>query len=225
MHMNLQKVVIIGAGGSAREILDVFDAFNQIQPTYNVLGFIVDPEYGNPGTCILDKPILGGFDWFTEQNDDIKAICGVGLPELRLLFVNRAQKMGIRFISIIHPNAILTRRVTIGEDTVITAGCILTNQIRIGDHVHINTSCTIAHDVVIDDFVTLSPGVNIAGNVSLNQGCYIGIGATVIEKMNIGSWSIVGAGATVISNVPRNTTVVGTPNKIIETRQEGWQHK
>jgi len=223
--LSLQKVVIIGAGGNAREILDVFDAINRVKPTFDVIGYIVDPQYGTPGTYINNKPILGGFDWLSEHKDDVQAIFSVGASEKRMLLVKRAQEMSVHFCSIVHPNAILTQWVTIGEGTVITAGCILTNQIRIRNHVHINLDCTIAHDVIIEDFVTLAPGVHVSGNVILGEGCYIGTGANIIEKKSIGAWSIIGAGSTVVTNVPKNATAVGVPSKVIKTRQDGWHLK
>jgi sugar O-acyltransferase (sialic acid O-acetyltransferase NeuD family) len=221
-RMGLQKVVIIGAGGFAREVLDVFDAINRVRPAFDVIGYLVDPQYGTPGTHINDKPILGGLDWFTEHKEDVQAICGVGAPELRMRLIKRAQEKGGHFCSIVHPNATLTRWVTIGEGVVITAGCILTNQIHIGNHVHINLDCTIGHDVVIEDFVTLAPSVNVSGKVILKKGCYIGTGANIVEKKNIGAWSVVGAGSTIITDVLSNTTVAGVPGKVIKTRPDGW---
>jgi len=220
--MSSQRVAIIGSGGFGREVLDVFDALNAVKPTYDVVGYIVDPEYGAPGEHVNGKPILGDFDWLAEHKKDVRVICSVGSPELRMPLVKRAQDLGVDFCSIIHPNAIVTRWVTIGIGTVITAGCILTNQIQIGNHAHINLDCTIGHDVVIEDLVTLAPGVHISGNVVLGEGGYIGTGANVIEKRHIGAWSIVGAGTTVVEDVPKNTTVVGVPGKVIKTRPDGW---
>jgi NDP-sugar pyrophosphorylase family protein len=133
-----QKIVIIGAGGFGREVLDVFDACNKINDVYDVLGFIVEAKYGKRGQIINDKPILGDIDWFKDNHEKINAICGVGAPEHRLQLITKAKKYNVRFCNIIHPSAILTSRVKIGEGVVITAGCILTNQIQIGDHVHIN---------------------------------------------------------------------------------------
>lgn len=223
--MSLQQVVIIGAGGFAREVLDIFDALQEIKPTYDVIGYIVDPQYGIPGTCINDKPILGGFDWLAEHRNYVQAICGVGSPEKRMQLVKRAQELGVTFCTVVHPNVVVTRWVNIGEGTVITAGCILTNQIQIGKHVHINLNCTIGHDVVIENFVALAPGVHISGNVILREGCYIGTGANIAERRDIGAWSIVGAGSTVITDVPKNSTAVGVPNKVIEVRPDGWHLK
>ena len=114
MSKNRQQLVIIGAGGCGRDLLDVIDAINAIQPTYDVLGFIVDSRYGKPGTIINDKPILGGFDWF-KIRPDVLAICGVGTPEHRRMLVARAEAFGVSFATVIHPHAVLTRWITIGK--------------------------------------------------------------------------------------------------------------
>ena len=74
------------------------------------------------------------------------------------------------------------------------------------------------------DYATLAPGVHISGNVTLDEGAYVGTGANVIEKRRIGAWSIIGAGAAIVRDVPANTTVVGIPGRVIETRQSG-EHK
>ena len=217
-----KKIVLLGAGGFAREVLDIFDACNKVSQEYQVLGYIVESQYSSPGVIVNDKPVLGDFDWFDKHASKVYAVCAVGTPELRLRLVKRAQEYSVRFCSVIHPSSILTRWVTIGEGVVITAGCILTNQIHIGNHVHLNLGCTIGHDVVLDDFVTLAPGVHISGKIKLSTGCYIGTGANIIDNIRIGEWSIVGAGSTIIKDVPANTTVIGVPGKVIETRATGW---
>jgi sugar O-acyltransferase (sialic acid O-acetyltransferase NeuD family) len=218
----MQNIVILGAGGFAREVLDVFEACNAAGQDFEVQGYIVEPPYGSPGTMVNDKPILGGFDWLEQHADQIQAICAVGDPALRFRFIRQAKQSGVRFCSVIHPTAVLTRWVTIGEDVVITAGCILTNQIRIGNHVHVNLDCTIGHDAVLDDFVTLAPGVHVSGKVVMTTGCYVGTGANINGKIHIGEWSIIGAGSTIVKDVPPNTTVVGVPGQVIKTREPGW---
>ncbi len=220
-----EKVVIIGAGGSAREVLGIFDDVNSRKNTFEVLGFIVDPDYGKPGTIINDRPVLGGFDWLEKNRKTVSAICAVGYSAPRYRMVNRALRLGIRFCSIIHPTVMLSKWVTLGEGTVVAAGCILTTQIRIGSHVHLNLDCTVHHDAVLEDFITVSPGAHVTGNVTLKEGCFIGTGANFVEKTTVGSWSIVGAGAAVVSDVPPNATAVGVPAKVIKNMPVGWQYR
>lgn len=215
-------VAIIGSGGFGREVLDVIDACNQEKPTYEPLGFIVDPEYGSPGTMVNGNPILGGFDWLERNHQNVSVICGVGAPEVRKKIIQRVNDLDGKFFSVIHPNALLTRWVTVGEGVVITAGCVITNQIVIGDHVHINLDCTIGHDVTMKDFTTLAPGVHVSGNITFQEGCYVGTGANFIQGLDIGEWSVIGAGSTITKDVPENTVVVGVPGKVIKTKESGW---
>lgn len=221
----MKKVVIIGAGGFAREVLDVIEACNQKNREFDMLGYIVDPEYGSPGTMINEKPILGDFDWLKCYAREVYVICGVGPSHHRFQLIKRADEIGCQYFSLIHPKAIVTPRVEIGRGVVITAGCILTNQIKIDNHVHINLDCTIGHDATLDEFVTLAPGVHVSGKVSIEKGSYVGTGANIIERINIGKWSIIGAGSTIVKDVLENTTVVGVPGKVIKKHKIGWHRR
>lgn len=221
----IKKVVIIGAGGFGREILDVIEACNQKKLTYEPVGFIVDAQYGSPGTLVNDIPILGGFDWLEKNSRKVSVICSVGAPHLRYKIIQRANEIGCEYISLIHPSVIMTRWVKIGNGVVITAGCILTNQIQIGNHVHINLDCTLGHDVIMQEFAALAPGVHVSGNVVIKQGCYVGTGANILQKLNLCEWSIIGSGSTITKDVPANTTVVGIPGQVIKTRESGWHLK
>jgi sugar O-acyltransferase (sialic acid O-acetyltransferase NeuD family) len=217
-----KKVVIIGAGGFAREVLDIFDACNDAGDHYVVLGYVVESPFGAPGAIVNEKPILGGLEWLDRHHRDVFVICGVGAPELRRRLVLETAKRGARFCSVLHPSVQMSRRNSIGSGVIIAAGCILTNQIQIGDHVQINLDCTIGHDAIISDFVTVSPGTHISGNVTIRTGCNIGTGVNIINRLEIGEWSVIGAGSTIIRNVPPNTTVVGVPGKVVTQREDGW---
>lgn len=221
----MQKFAIIGAGGFAREVLDIFDACRDAGQNYEVLGYIIDAQYGLPGRLINEKPILGDFNWLNQHDSEFQVICGVGDPLVRKQLIARARDCGACFGNIIHPSAIVTRRITLGEGIVIAAGCILTNLIRIGNHVHVNPACTIGHDAVLEDFATLAPGVHVSGYVTLGEGCYIGTGANIIDRKNIGAWSVVGAGSVVINDVPPYSTAVGVPARVIKIRESNRVNK
>jgi sugar O-acyltransferase (sialic acid O-acetyltransferase NeuD family) len=217
-----QKIAIIGAGGFGREVLDIVEACNAHEPTYDILGFIVEEGFGNVGTLVNGRPILGYFDWVRQHTDDVLFTCAVGAPQHRRRLVNSALECGANFATLIHPAAVVTSRVSVAPGAIITAGCILTNNIDVGFHVHINLACTVGHDAVLQDFVTLAPGVHVSGNVTISEGAYVGTGASIIEKVSIGQWSIVGAGAVVVRDVPRDSTVIGVPAKVIKSRDAGW---
>lgn len=222
----MQRVVILGAGGLAREVLDIFLAINGKNKEYEILGFI-DENPTMHGKELNGFPVLGDFSWFkTVDIRSIRVICAIGNPATRRKVVLKALNLGLEFCdSVIHPTSVVTPFVNLGKGVVITAGCIFTNQIRVGNYVYVNLDCTIGHDSIIEDYCNINPGVHISGNVHVKTGCDIGTGAVIIQGVTIGEWSIIGAGAVVVDDIPANVTAVGVPARVIKTREEGWYER
>ena len=218
----MKRVVIIGAGGLAREVADIFAACNQVKQEYQIAGFI-DENPASHGKELNGFPVLGDLTWFDGiDRTEVWAITGIGNPASRRNVLGKAQERGLRFCNVIHPTAVVTPFVSYGVGIVITAGCVLTNQIVIGDHVYLNLDSTVGHDATIDDFCNINPGVHISGNVHLGTGCDIGTGAAIIQGVSVGEWSVIGAGAVVTSNLPANVTAIGVPARVIKTREDRW---
>lgn len=218
-----KRLVILGAGGFAREVLDVVDAINQAAPdSWQVEGFVSERQ-SDWGQILHGTPVVGGLEWFTKARcAQVEVVCGIGNPAVRKRLIGRCHDLGVRSATLVHPRATLTRWVTLGAGTIVTAGVVLTNDIQVGAHVHLNLNVTVGHDAVLGDFCTVAPGVNVSGNVTVGEGCDLGTGAAIIQKLTIGAWSVVGAGAVVNKDLPANCTAVGVPAKVIKTREEGW---
>jgi sugar O-acyltransferase (sialic acid O-acetyltransferase NeuD family) len=217
----VQRIAIVGAGGHARDVLDVLEACNARAPTWEILGFVVETPWYTPGARVNGYPLLGDFGWIA-ANPDVGLVVAVGDPPLRRRLALQAAAAGARFCSAVHPAAVTTPRVTIAEGCVVSAGVIMTNNVRLGPHVHVNIGSTLAHDVAVDAWATVSPGARLSGNVHVGEGAYVGTGATIIEKIHVGPWSTVGAGAAVIRDVPANATAVGCPARVVKQREPGW---
>lgn len=211
---NKGKVVILGAGGLAREVYGVFCDLNKIGCNIEVLGFI-DEIPANWGRNLCGIPILGDFQWFEAVNkDELKAICAIGSPRVKKSLVKKANRLRLGFCTAVHPSVQLSKYVEIGFGTIVTAGCILTTQIKIGNHVYLNLDTTVGHDVVVEDFVNVAPGCHISGNVRLKEGVDLGTGAVILQGITIGKWSVIGAGAVVVEDIPDNAVAFGTPAKV-----------
>lgn len=214
----MKTIVIVGAGGFAREVLWVIREINadgESDRSMEVLGF-VDGDPAVHGTTVCDLPVLGGDDWLTER-DGVCAVCAIGAPRSRRLVVERLSAAGIRFVSLVHPSVRMSRYVKIGTGSVVCAGSVLTTQVKVGKHVHINLNVTVGHDVVIDDWATVAPGSNISGGVSLGPGVELGSNCAVLPNISVGRGAVIGAGAVVSRNVGENVVAVGVPARPIRS--------
>jgi len=212
----MKNIVILGAGGFAREVAWLIEDINDKKSEWNLLGYI--EEYtDNIGKNLNGKKILGTFEWIKENtNDNLYYICAIGSPGLKEKFSQLIKNFNIKPAILIHPNVQISKYNEIGEGSIICAGCIITVNIKIGKHVILNIDSTVGHNSIIGDFTTILPSVNISGNVNIGCKCDIGTGTKIIPHVTIGDNAIVGAGAVVLKNTDGNTTSVGMPSKVIK---------
>lgn len=213
----MKKLVIVGVGGFGREVAWLVERINSINPLWSLIGFIDDNENLH-GSIVGGYPVLGGCDWLKQNKNDIYAVCAIGSSKIRRKVINKL--IGVKFTTLIDPNAIISGRVEIGNGSIICAGAIITVDIEIGTHVIINLDCTIGHDAKLKDFVTLYPSVNISGNTVLEECVEMGTGSQIIQGLKIGDGSIVGAGAVVVRELPRECTAVGSPARAIKYHEQ-----
>ena len=190
-------MVLYGASGHGKVIIDILEAKNI------PIDFVVDD---NPRFIEL----LG---YEVRRNTGVynEAIISIGSCQIRKNVVSRI-KVG-KYLTAVHPTAIISSRTTIGEGTVVMQGAIIQTCTKIGKHCIINTGASVDHDCKLSDFVHIAPHATVAGNVEIGEGTWVGAGSVVKQGVRIGSWCMIGAGAVVIRDVPDGVTVVGVPAK------------
>ena len=208
----MKPVVIVGAGGFGREVLEIFKDQNKQKKQWQILGFI-DSSAEMQGKTVNNYPVLGGVDWF-DTHPDVPCVVAIGDPKPKKKMITELQKRHVTFCNAIHPSVIMSEFIEFGTGVIIGAGCILTVNIKIGNHVIINLNCTIGHDTVIEDFTSIMPTVQINGNNHLHEGIYVGTGTTFIHQISVGAWTTIGAGAVVVSDIPDHVLALGVPAKV-----------
>lgn len=215
------RIVIYGAGGVARETLQLIKDLAAAGARIVCTGFLVDTGFYRPES-VANLRVLGDADWL-RIDEEVAVVIAVGSPAARRRIAERIQQnFSDRVVTLIHPRATIGDTVTIGTGAIAYAGCVATADISTGAYVQLHVSCTIGHDATIGSFVTIAPGANIGGWAEIGEGTLVGSGAVVLPRRKIGHWSVIGAGSVVTTDVPENTTVAGAPARIVAQRGPGW---
>jgi sugar O-acyltransferase (sialic acid O-acetyltransferase NeuD family) len=212
--MRPKRIVIVGAGGMAREISSALHWINRGSRQFEFLGYAVT-DVSRLGQRDSRDQVLGDFAWLNANRDSFDALAiGVGSPHLRLKLAGELSQLlpGMEWPAILHPTAIIDLdSAQIGEGCFIGAGVTATVNITLESFALCNFGCTIGHETRIGSGSVVNPGANISGGVVIGAGALIGTGAQVLQYLHVGAGAIVGAGAVVTSDVSASTTVVGIP--------------
>ncbi|MBB2940415.1 sugar O-acyltransferase (sialic acid O-acetyltransferase NeuD family) [Actinoplanes lutulentus] len=213
----MRDLVIVGAGGFARETASAAAAANRVRPTWRILGFADD----NPalhGTVRSGLPILGSVD--DVIGTDAAVVVCVGNPSNYTARRGIVERLGLpaeRYATVVHPSAEVGAGCTVGPGSVLLAGTVLTADLEVGSHVAVMPHVVITHEDRIEDYVTIASGVRLGGGATLRQGAYIGAGALVREGVTVGAWSQIGMGSVVLRDVPPDEVWVGSPARFLRS--------
>lgn len=206
------KIIIVGAGGFAKEIVFLLSRI----PKYDLLGFVDDNYLELPKT-ILGKPVLGPISKLLSYNFEVNVAIGIANPMLKKkVYTELLRNPYLSFPNIIDPTALIGLNVKFGIGNIIMANTTYTADIIIKNFNMINIGSTIGHDTSLGNYNAIYPNVNISGNVSMENENEIGVGTKIIQNIQIGNRNVIGAGAVVIRNIDSQTKNVGVPAKIIE---------
>ena len=207
----MKRLIIVGAGGFGREILSWALDCEALQHEWRVSGFLDEkPLALEAFDCAY--PIVGSPSNYLPAEDDV-FVCAIGDPRTKLRVCAELLARGARFITLIHPSAIIGRNNKIGQGCVFCPGSLITTNVTLGDFVTLNASSSIGHDAVIGEGCTLSGHVDVTGFCSLGEGVFLGSHAVVLPSAKVGDYAIVGAGSVVLKKVKPGATVMGVPAK------------
>lgn len=201
-------IVLVGAGGHAREVAEIVEHSRAEFGTPPLLGFL-DETTAKHGTEVDGFPVLGGLDWL--RDNQAAVIVAIGDIAARKRVAHAVETMGKPFARAISPLAHLSPRCAVGFGSMIFPRAVISCNAVIGKHVIMGVSANVSHDSTIGDFSFLCPSSTVTGGVTLGEEVMLGTNACVIPKKTIGARSVIGAGACVVHNIPGDVTALGVP--------------
>ncbi len=204
-------MLIAGAGGHAREIIDIFDLIKESD-----ICLYED-------TAVAKSNVLG-FTILTNEESvrqlfkqDARFVLGVGNPYLRHKMNSVLLGLGGILHSLISPLSYISiNNSFLGAGVNIMSFAFISNNVSVEEGALINCRANIHHDVVVGEYCEISPGAVLLGGSKVGKLSSIGSGVTILPKVTIGENCIVGAGAVVTASLPDNCVAVGVPAKVIK---------
>ena len=196
------KNYIYGAGGHGKVVWDALQ-----KSSLKCEGFIDDQALNQ----WIDLPVFASS--FLNDIDDIELHIAIGNSKVREEIAKKFKNF--KFVSIYHPDAIISLRAKIEVGTFLAAGSIIGPDASVGKHTIVNHHAVIDHDCSIGDFCHIAPHASLCGGVKLGQGVLIGAGAIVLPGITIADYVTVGAGSIVTHDIVSGINVVGNPARAV----------
>lgn len=202
-----KKIIIIGAGGHAAEIVEYIEYINLASKDtiYDILG-LLDNTKSYYKHYKFEYKFLGNIDSHS-INKEAYYVLGIGDLSIRKKIIKKYLLKEAKFETIIHPTSLISSTATIGEGSIISHNVSLGPKAKIGKFCVINSRSTIGHDSEIDDNNFISPQVVLGGFTKLGSNNLLGTNSCLIPNIKIGNYNKIMAGMTVVNNVNDNEVV------------------
>jgi acetyltransferase EpsM len=201
------KIILIGAGGNCKKIIDMLDSYN-----LKIYGILDDKFKGKNMNFYNNTKIIGKIQNVNNySNCDIYVT--IGCIIFRRNFFNKYNNL--KYPNLIHKNCSISKTCKLGKGIIVHCGVYIGPDSIIEDFCHIDTNSCIEHDCNLGTNVMICPGVNFCGHSIIKNNVFIGTGTTVNDSTDkqiiIGNNCFVGSGSLIIKSVPDNILYYGTP--------------
>ncbi len=188
----MEKIILVGCGGHALSILDIFES----QKKWEILGFVgIESDIGK---YINGYPVLGTDKDlpYLRKKTNFAFVCvgQIGNFKKRFEIVRKLQDISFEFPYIASKYSIISAFSQIGNGSSIGHGAIVNAGAKVGKHCIINSKALVEHESIIEDFCHISTGVLINGGVRIGKGSFVGSGSIIREGVSIPPYSIISCG-------------------------------
>ena len=208
----MKKIIIVGAGGFGRELLQWIKDINSASPTWEIAGFIDDdPDALSEVEC--DYGVIGSIRDWQPKDDEVFALA-LGNPATKEKIVAAMKAKGAVFTPVIHPTATLTAFSKYGEGLIMFPYAKLSVNSAVGDFVTILSS-GIGHDVYVGDYSTISGMCSILPNVKLGKRVFLAANVAITYDVKVGDDAYLGVGSIVLKDVAAGQRTFCNPARVM----------
>ncbi|MDB4350695.1 NeuD/PglB/VioB family sugar acetyltransferase [Verrucomicrobia bacterium] len=213
----IKKVIIIGGRGNGTVIASTIEDCIEHGQKYIILGFLNDNE-----TSINGYSVIGGIkeqNWYKWGTNVyfIFAMSNVKQSEERYEMLEKLKIPENRFITIIHPSSVVSKKAKLGNGVVIMPHALISPNVVLGNHTQCYAQSFVGHDTVVDEMVFIANNCSVGGRVTIEKGAHIGSNSSILERVTIGKFSVIGLASNVLKSTESKGVYVGNPAKKIKS--------
>ena len=206
-------LLIVGAGGLGREVLAWTYEIPVAMRDWDVKGFLNSIPSALDGYAV-DLPILGDPLDFNCTGDEL-LICAIGNPQDKLTLCRTLVQRGARFVSLIHPSAIVSPRARVASGCIVATAAIISPDAHIDSFSVVLGSTAIGAGVIVEEGATISAFCFVGERAVIGEGAFLGSHAIVMPGTRVEKGARIGARTVVSGTIPAGTTFFGVPGQMI----------
>lgn len=212
----MKDIAIYGAGGFGKEVACLIRKINEVEPTWNLIGFydrIYEKDYDNGY-----GKVLGSIDDLNTVDRELALVIALGDTTVVKTIVGTIHNPNITYPNIIHPSFYIldNNRFKMGEGNIIQRNCVVSCDVELGNFNVLNGAITFGHDVKVGNYNSFMPGVRISGCVSIGDLNFFGVSSIVLQQITIGEGVRIGAGSILMFKPKDDNLYIGNPAKRIK---------
>lgn len=213
MANDVQKIVILGAGGDALVVAESVLQAEKAGQNVELIGFL-DDKLAN--TLLYGKPVLGGLDDWVLLDSGYRFNPAIQKVKDAPRRAQRLDAIGIppeRWITVIHPRAVVSSDAKIGHGVFIASCATVQPECTIGAFASLRAGAMLGHHCEVAEHAYVGPNAVMCGRSRLERGAHLGPGAVLLESKVLGEFSVVGIGSAVTKDVSARSVMFGNPAK------------
>jgi sugar O-acyltransferase (sialic acid O-acetyltransferase NeuD family) len=203
----VDRILVVGAGGFGREVVhwarDAWPAASS-----RIAGFLA-ADGGGDGPL----PVIADPDDFEPSPGD-GLLLAIGIPMVRRRVAESLVSRGGRFLTLVHPSAMVAPSASVGEGSILCPYSIVSDAVRVGRFTLLNYHASLGHDASTGEFSVLSPYATLGGRAHVGPDVFMGLHTSVAPGRSVGASSKVSANSACLADVPAGSLVFGVPGRV-----------